>query len=137
MPGKTFPFYMSPDHPLGLIFDHYDYGSTFDNDDIQQLLTGAWHAIGNALAANPSLANEPCHGWDYEHNPQGKGEDYYQLFLHPAMPEMKYSDIPTIIGVLWDWAMEWRAVETDFEIWARSGTGEQRKLGFGNLLFII
>ncbi|KAL8855378.1 MAG: hypothetical protein Q9178_007975 [Gyalolechia marmorata] len=138
MPGRTFPYHMTPDKLLGLIFTHYDYGSTFDNEDIEQALVGAAHQIDQEITDNPTLANQTLDlDWAYEHNPLHKSEDYYYLTLQPNVAAMTYGDIPTVIAVLATWATQYRTVETDFEIWTRPGTGEQRRLGFGMLLFII
>ena len=138
MPGRTFSYHMTPDKPLGLIFNHYDYGSTFDNDDIEQTLVGAAQQIDEEIAPNPTLANQTLNrGWSYEGNPLHESEDYYSLSHHPNVAVMTYGDIPTVIAVLATWATQYRTVETDFEIWTRPGTGEQRRLGFGMLLLII
>ncbi len=138
MPGRTIPYHMTPDKPLGLIFNHYDYGSTFDNDDIEQTLVGAAQQIDEEIAPNPTLANQTLdRGWSYEGNPLHESEDYYSLSIHPNVAVMTYGDIPTVIAVLATWATQYRTVETDFEIWTRPGTGEQRRLGFGMLLLII
>ncbi|KAL8718377.1 MAG: hypothetical protein Q9225_004479 [Loekoesia sp. 1 TL-2023] len=58
MPGPTFPYRITPDKPLGLIFTHYDYLSTFDNDIIEQTFTEAAHQIDQEIAHNPVLANQ-------------------------------------------------------------------------------
>ncbi|KAI4176464.1 MAG: hypothetical protein LQ343_001000 [Gyalolechia ehrenbergii] len=138
MPGQTFPYHMTPDKPLGLIFNHYDYLSTFDNYDILQTLVGAAHEIDQEIAPNPTLANQTLdHGWSYEHDPIGQTEDYYYISLHPYGAAMTYGDVPTVIAVLATWATQYRTVETDFEIWSQPGTGEQRRLGHGNLLLVI
>ena len=137
MPGQTFPYRMTPNEPLGLIFNHYDYGVTFDNDIIEQTFIEAAHEINREIAQSPSLANQTMDvGWAYDHDLPDGSEDYYQLSLHPDLQTMKYQDIPILIAVLATWARQYRTVETDFEIWARPGTRQQRRLGYGMLLLI-
>ncbi|KAL8837309.1 MAG: hypothetical protein Q9170_002566 [Blastenia crenularia] len=140
MPGDrdaTFPYHMDPDKPLGLIFTHYDYGSTFDNKDIEQLLAGARREYDRKVERDPALVNQTFDGWQYDHNPLGQGEDYYTLFINGEDPAMTWGEIPNVIAELKDWTRAWRTVETDFQIWARPGTVEQRRLGWGSILFII
>ncbi|KAL8916864.1 MAG: hypothetical protein Q9208_008296 [Pyrenodesmia sp. 3 TL-2023] len=138
MPAGTFPYHMTPDKPLGLLFNHYDYLSTFDNDIIEQVFVEAANKINQEIAPNPALANETLNiGWGYDHPPQDQSEDYYSLHLSPDIPAMTYGDIPIVIATLAAWATQYRTVETDFEIWARPGTEKQKKLGIGMLLLII
>ncbi|KAL8776217.1 MAG: hypothetical protein Q9213_008353 [Squamulea squamosa] len=58
MPGPTFPYRMTPNEPLGLIFTHYDYLSTFDNDIIEQTFTEAARQVDQEISHNPVLANQ-------------------------------------------------------------------------------
>ncbi|KAL8705364.1 MAG: hypothetical protein Q9201_001520 [Fulgogasparrea decipioides] len=64
MPGPTFPYRMTPNEPLGLIFKYYDYVSTFDNDIIEETFAEAAHQIDQEIAHNPVLANQTLdHGF--------------------------------------------------------------------------
>ena len=140
--GRTFPYHMTPSDPLGLVFTHYDYLSTFDNDIIEQTLSEAANKINQEIASNPALVNQTSdNGWTYEHNLPDESEDYYQLSIGPGIGQhdsaMTYGDARTVIALLTTWATQWRAVETDFEIWAWPGTGRQRRLGYGMLLSIF
>ncbi|KAL8707617.1 MAG: hypothetical protein Q9220_007404 [cf. Caloplaca sp. 1 TL-2023] len=116
--------------PLGLIFTNYDYiHPLLPNTLIEQTLLEAARRINDQLNGNPSLANLALNDkWFYM---QQKYE--YLLILAPDKPELTYGDVPTIISVLSTWAMQYRGLECDFEIWARPGTGTQRKLGDGRL----
>ncbi|KAL8756902.1 MAG: hypothetical protein Q9184_004352 [Pyrenodesmia sp. 2 TL-2023] len=129
---------MTPDQPLGLVSRHYTYISTFDNDIIEQTFVEAAHQISQEIATNPALANQSLdHGWTYEHRLPDGSEDSYWLNLHPEVAAMTYGDVPAVVAVLATWATQWRTVETDFEIWAQPETGEQRRLGSGQLLFVF
>ncbi|KAI4172282.1 MAG: hypothetical protein LQ346_008634 [Caloplaca aetnensis] len=139
MPLGSFPYHMTADKPFGLIFTNYNYLDTFDNDIIEETFVEATHKINREIASNPALANETLNGqWDYDHPRPEEPEDYYWLTLNPDVPAMMtYGDIPTVLAVLSAWATQYRTVETDFEIWVRPGTGEQRRLGSGFLILVI
>ncbi|KAI4282428.1 MAG: hypothetical protein L6R38_002930 [Xanthoria sp. 2 TBL-2021] len=108
---------MTPDKPLGLIFTHYDYLSTFDNNIIEQTLVEAAHQINQEIAPTPALANQTLDlKWTSEHHLQDESEDYYWLSLHPDVPAMTYGDIPSVIAVFATRATQYRTVETYFEI---------------------
>ncbi|KAL8954003.1 MAG: hypothetical protein Q9222_000164 [Ikaeria aurantiellina] len=123
MPGQTFPYHMTPNSPLGLVFAHYDYASTFDNDIIERTFMEAAHQIDQELADDPILANQTLDlEWFYQHPDPDEPENHYWLSIQPNIPAMAYRDIPLITAVLATWATQWRTVETDFQIWAQPGT---------------
>ncbi|KAI4187130.1 MAG: hypothetical protein LQ348_004137 [Seirophora lacunosa] len=136
--GGTFSYNMTPDKPFGLIFSHYDYLSTFDNDVIEQTFAEATDQIYRELAPDPALANQTVNvGWEYSHLIQGTDDDYYHLSLFTDGPSMTYGDIPVLLAVLETWAREYRTVECDFEIFVRPGTEAQRRFGNGLLMFVF
>ncbi|KAL9010900.1 MAG: hypothetical protein Q9173_004206 [Seirophora scorigena] len=135
--GGTFSYHMTPDKPVGLIFSHYDYLSTFDNDVIEQTFGEAMHKIHQELAPDPTLANQTMNPeWSYTH-PIQDTDDSYWLSLMSNAPLMTYGDIPVVLTVLETWAREYRTVETDFEIFAQPGTEQQRRLGHAFLLYVF
>lgn len=135
--GFIFPYHMTPDNSLGLVFNHYDL-SPLDNDVIEEALVEATNRYDREIAGDPTLANQTLdRQWQYDHNPHDQGEDYYTLFINPVDPAMTYGDIPTLIAVLAEWATQYQTCKTDFHIYARPGTGEERRLGWGNILQII
>ncbi|KAL8866417.1 MAG: hypothetical protein Q9174_006316, partial [Haloplaca sp. 1 TL-2023] len=136
--GSTFPYHMTPNDPLGLIFRNYEPSAFENNEVLEQAFAAAKLDYDGMIAGDATLANRTLDvGWDYEFNPDQKGEDYYQLFIHPEDPAMRYRDIPLVIGLLAEWAREYRTCETDFDIFGWLETGERRRLGNGNVLFII
>ncbi|KAL8749590.1 MAG: hypothetical protein Q9199_007594, partial [Rusavskia elegans] len=81
--GFTFPYHMTPDNSLGLVFNHYDL-SPFDNDVIEEALVEATNRYDREIAGDPTLANQTLdRQWQYDHNPHDQGEDYYTLFINP------------------------------------------------------
>lgn len=135
--GGTFSYHMTPDKPFGLIFSHYDYLSTFDNDVIEQTIAEATHQIHQELAPDPTLANQTVNlEWGYSH-PIQDTDDSYWLDIMPGGAVMTYGDIPVILGVLETWATDYRTVETDFDIFMHPGTEQQRNVGHGFLLFVF
>ena len=139
MPPPTFLYHMTPNEPLGLIFNHYDYLSTFDNDVIQQTFAEAAHEIEQEITRNPALVNQTLDdGWMYDHPLPDEPEDSYWLNIGKfGPPRPTYGDVPGIVALLATWATQYRTVETDFEIWARPGTEQQRGLGEGSLLLVF
>ncbi|KAL8651244.1 MAG: hypothetical protein Q9226_004786 [Calogaya cf. arnoldii] len=139
MPGRAgFRYHMTPDKPFGLIFTRYDYFETYDNDDVEQSLVRAENEIYRMFAPDPTLANQTCNFWEFDDDlhPIGEYEDFYSLSIEPNGPAMTWNDVRTVVAVLATWAREYRAVKTEFQIWAQPGTGEQRFLGSGRLLLI-
>ncbi|KAL6716095.1 hypothetical protein ACLMJK_005661 [Lecanora helva] len=139
MPGPrwtTFPYHMTPSNPLGLIFNHYDYLSTFDNDIISLTFEEASLQINKTLSLSPALEHQPVpNGWHYSHQLPPEYEDSYSLGL--GGPTMTYGNVRDVVALLLLWANEWRTVETSFDIWAWPGTAQGRMLGSGSLLFVF
>ncbi|KAL8941791.1 MAG: hypothetical protein Q9216_002029 [Gyalolechia sp. 2 TL-2023] len=132
--GATFSYHMTPSNHLGLVFAHYDYRYTIDNDLFEQIIVGATDQYYGQIAEDPTRANlTVVGGWYYDHPPHGESEEHYFLGIFPMGAEMRYRDIPRVFALLEDWGTQYQAVDTDYNIYERPGSGEQRRLGYGNI----
>ncbi|KAL8644854.1 MAG: hypothetical protein Q9226_007561 [Calogaya cf. arnoldii] len=65
---STFPYHMTPENSLGLVFNNYNF-SPEDNDVIKEALTEATQEYNQEVAETPTLANQTLDvSWEYEHN---------------------------------------------------------------------
>lgn len=142
MPGprwSTFPYHMTPNNPFGLVFNHYDYLDTFDNDVIQLTLEEAAHKIDEEISANPAVEHQLLpHGFDYSHPVPPEFEDAYWVNVGWwGGSTMTYGETRDLFALLRLWAHQWRTVGTSFEIWKWPGTVGQSMVGSGDLMFVF
>ena len=134
MPGgdhttsARFPFLME-NSPIGLVFMDYDHIGLIPNIIITQLLGRASRAVSASIARHPGLAHQPIRD-EVEWAPVRKAT----MVVDPALPNMVYGDLRKLFRALALWAQQYETEECAFEIWAKPGTGEQRRLGTGYFL---